>query len=625
MRLGISTYYSLVKPRRKLPIVTIFLFVIAVSFNFIHPETTPAEKVKDIYVAALTTLQKEVKKTKAACEKRKAVKEIQQSFYQCRLAYKKISFLIEFFNPYETRFLNGPALPRSEDDNPQVIIEPQGFQALEEILFQPWKKGSYEPAIHQLNNISGMIRRLQEEPDFQYKFNDQSIFGALRTVLIRIATMDISGFDSPVAANSLPEAAATLEGINNCLHQYKPLLEKSNTLLFKKITEQVFSTKHYLQINNSFIKFDRLIFLKNYINPLFASLTAIRDESGIGFSTGLMPVRQQAISLIDTGFFNSDFFSPNERYRVTKERIELGRKLFFDPLLSGNKKRSCATCHIPEKAFTDGLPTAMSIDENIFLSRNTPTLLNTTFQTKQFFDSRTSTLENQLSDVVHNSKEMRGSLQNNIPELKKDARYMSLFLLAYKEEKEPISQYNIANAIATYIRSLVFMNSRFDQYMRGDETTMNTAERNGFNLFTGKAKCATCHYFPLFNGLVPPAFNETESEVVGVPETKNKNPAVLDDDLGKFLFTNSVIHKYSFKTPTLRNIELTAPYMHNGVFTTLEEVMEFYNNGGGKGLKIAPPNQTLPFDNLNLSKKEITDIIAFMKTLTDTSRISNKM
>lgn len=617
MRLSNSTFHSFVKTRRKLPLITIFLLGTALSSSSIFPEKKPAEKVKDIYVSALNTIQTEVKKLKAACENKKPVKEIQQSFYHCRLIYKKISFLIEFFNPYETRFLNGPALPRSEDDNPQVIIEPQGFQALEEILFQPWKKDNYNSAIQQLVNISNMIQRLQEEPDFQYKFNDQSIFAAFRTVLIRIATMDISGFDSPIAANSLPEAAATLEGINHCLHQYKPLLEKSNNILFKKITEQILLAKQYLQTNNSFIKFDRLIFLKNYLNPLFASLTAIRDRSGIGFSAGLMPVRQQAISLLDTGFFNSDFFSPNERYRITKERIELGRKLFFDPLLSGNKKRSCGTCHIPEKAFTDGLPTAMSIDENSFLSRNTPTLLNTTFQTKQFFDSRTSTLENQLSDVVHNSKEMKGSLQNNIPELKKDAQYISLFLLAYKEEKEPVSQYNIANAIGTYIRSLVFMNSRFDRYIRGEETTMNASEQNGFNLFAGKAKCATCHYFPLFNGLVPPAFNETESEVIGVPETKNKNPAVLDDDLGKFLFTNSVIHKHSFKTPTLRNIEITAPYMHNGVFTTLEEVMDFYNNGGGKGLKIAPNNQTLPFDKLNLSKKEITDIIAFMKTLTD--------
>ncbi|MEO7393551.1 MAG: cytochrome c peroxidase, partial [Chitinophagaceae bacterium] len=411
---------------------------------------------------------------------------------------------------------------------------------------------------------------------------------------------------------------------NNCISQYQSLLEKTNEILYSTIIQQIQLARNYLLTNNSFNKFDRLVFIKKYIIPLFASLTNIRDKSGIGYSTGLMPVKPQSENIFDTGFFNIDFFSPNERYRLTTDRIVLGRQLFFDPILSGNKKRSCATCHLPEKAFTDGLPTALSIDGNSYLSRNTPTLLNSSLQTKQFFDSRTSTLENQLSDVVHNSKEMKGSLQNIIPELKKSSGYISQFLIAYKNEIEPISQYNIANAIASYIRSLVALNAPFDKYMQGDESKMNMAEKNGFNLFTGKAKCATCHFIPLFNGLVPPVFGETESEVIGVPKTKKKNPALLDDDLGKNIFTQSAIHKHSFKTPTLRNIELTAPYMHNGIFNTLEEVMSFYNNGGGAGLKIAPDNQTLPANKLKLTKKEIADIIAFMKTLTDTAHIKAK-
>jgi len=166
------------------------------------------------------------------------------------------------------------------------------------------------------------------------------------------------------------------------------------------------------------------------------------------------------------------------------------------------------------------------------------------------------------------------------------------------------------------------MNSRFDQYMRGDTLKLTRREKNGFNLFMGKAKCATCHHLPLFNGLLPPDFSETESEVLGVPQSNDRHNAKLDPDEGRFLFTNSSIHKYSFKTPTLRNIGLTAPYMHNGVYTTLEEVMEFYNKGGGRGLGIAPSSQTLPFDKLNLSKKEIFNIISFMLSLTDTTYLA---
>jgi cytochrome c peroxidase len=134
----------------------------------------------------------------------------------------------------------------------------------------------------------------------------------------------------------------------------------------------------------------------------------------------------------------------------------------------------------------------------------------------------------------------------------------------------------------------------------------------------GKAKCGTCHFMPLFNGLVPPNFNETDSEVLGVPASLKK-PYQLDIDSGKYYFTKSAVHLHAFKIPTLRNIVLTAPYMHNGVYKSLEEVIDFYNNGGGKGLNIAPSNQTLPFEKLSLTKKEKKEIISFLHTLTDTT------
>jgi cytochrome c peroxidase len=211
---------------------------------------------------------------------------------------------------------------------------------------------------------------------------------------------------------------------------------------------------------------------------------------------------------------------------------------------------------------------------------------------------------------------MKGSLRESVAELKKQSGYVEYFRDAYSDEKEPINAFNIANAISSYIRSLTSFDSRFDQYMLGDKSKLSASEKKGFNLFTGKAKCATCHFVPLFNGLVPPEFSETETEVLGVPQSKDKTNAILDADLGKYDISRSLIHKHSFKTSTVRNIELTGPYMHNGVFDSLEEVMDFYNEGGGEGLKIAPENQTLPKEKLNLTKKEMIDIIAFMKSLT---------
>jgi len=192
-----------------------------------------------------------------------------------------------------------------------------------------------------------------------------------------------------------------------------------------------------------------------------------------------------------------------------------------------------------------------------------------------------------------------------------------MFQKAYPDLQEVKSEH-IQNALASYIRSLTFLDSRFDKYMRGDKTQLNTQEINGLNLFMGKAKCGTCHFMPLFNGTIPPNFTKTESEVIGVPS--DKSGKTIDSDIGKYAQVKVEKMKYAFKTTTVRNIALTAPYMHNGVYETLDEVVDFYNKGGGKGLGIDLPHQTLPFDKLSLNKQEQKDLVAFMKTLTDIGR-----
>jgi cytochrome c peroxidase len=142
---------------------------------------------------------------------------------------------------------------------------------------------------------------------------------------------------------------------------------------------------------------------------------------------------------------------------------------------------------------------------------------------------------------------------------------------------------------------------------------MNPNEVNGFNLFMGKAKCATCHYMPLFNGTFPPRYMKIESEVIGVPQSIAKN--VVDTDMGRYDIIKTPAFKHAFKTTTVRNASRTAPYMHNGVFTMLEQVIDFYDKAGGAGLGMNLDNQTLPTDKLNLTTKEKKDIIAFIGAL----------
>jgi cytochrome c peroxidase len=598
-----------------LPITLVILLLMSASLLPVSNN----EKVDQYYLQQLQVLKQKLETLQQSCKKNSSIQILQQQFKEARLAYKKLAVLAEYFNVYETKYLNGPALKRVEEDNPTVIVEPQGFQVVEEKLFSQWSNAKYKMVSDDLEQMLVTVDKLKNEPDRIYKFRNERVFDALRSSVLRIITMGISGFDSPIAQHSLTEAAASIDGIQAIINLYCSELEKKQAGLYQSLSQKLTEAKKNLLANKNFNSFDRLQFITQYANPLSATIVKTRLQMGFVMPEERRPVNPDALTIFEKNAFDIRFFSPADRYQMTAERIELGRQLFYDPILSGTKNRSCANCHQPAKAFTDGLATAISIDNKTSLTRNTPTLWNAALQTRQFFDSRTTTLEDQMSAVVHNPAEMQGSLEESIPLLQQHPAYKKLFQQAYPEHKEPIIQYNVGNAIASYIRSLVALNSRFDKYMRGDKTKMNVVEKNGFNLFMGKAKCGTCHYMPLFNGLVPTEFVETESEVLGVPNTNDKKKPILDTDNGKFDFTTATVHRFAFKTPTLRNIAVTAPYMHNGAFRTLEEVMDFYNNGGGAGLNIAPETQTLPPDKLNLTTKEIKEIIVFMKTITDTT------
>jgi cytochrome c peroxidase len=248
------------------------------------------------------------------------------------------------------------------------------------------------------------------------------------------------------------------------------------------------------------------------------------------------------------------------------------------------------------------------------LGRNVPTLLNAALQSNYFYDMRALTLEDQVRDVINNRQEMDGSMDAIVKYVSADKAYRPLFEKAFPEKAgKVISSDEVANAVASYVRSLVKLNSRFDEYMRGNEDALSKQELNGFNLFMGKAKCATCHFIPLFNGITPPKYTESETEVLGVPVSVTDS--TLDPDPGYYDVIGIDSYKHAFKIPTIRNINKTAPYMHNGVYRTLDQVMEFYNNGGGAGLGINLPNQTLSAQKLRLTEKEKEDIIAFMRSL----------
>lgn len=372
----------------------------------------------------------------------------------------------------------------------------------------------------------------------------------------------------------------------------------------------------YLNQHPDFNSFDRAAFITKYANNISMSIAQLeRNLPGPKIKYNRM-LNQDINSIFDVDAFNVNAFSPGAKYYMTDAKVLLGKKLFNDPALSGPKTRSCATCHQPELDYTDGLTTPTDIyDSTKHLSRNTPTLLNAALQSNYFYDMRALTLEDQVRTVMSNKEEMDGSIDSAVTYVSQDTTYQKLFAKAFPtgQWEKQIDGDKVANALASYVRSLVKLNSRFDEYMQGDQDALTSREVKGFNLFMGKAKCGTCHFAPLFNGITPPKYVQSETEVIGVP--KSLTDSTLDPDLGYYAIIGVASYKHAFKIPTVRNISKTAPYMHNGVYTTLEDMMEFYNNAGAVGLGINLPNQTLPADTLGLTKEEQNDIIAFMKSL----------
>ncbi|MEL7530162.1 MAG: cytochrome c peroxidase, partial [Bacteroidota bacterium] len=321
-------------------------------------------------------------------------------------------------------------------------------------------------------------------------------------------------------------------------------------------------------------------------------------------------------------FLNSFYFTYQSRPLETEAQKQLGKFLFYEPAMSADAKMSCASCHQPNRAFTDGLARSLDNSGEAFVARNAPTLLNSVYAQRHFYDLRADKLENQLRDVFHNEREFQSDFVELIGRLQESSEYMALFRAAYPglNDKQLLSRHTIVSAMTAYVRTLKSFNSPFDQYIRKESQELDPEAIAGFNLFMGKANCGTCHFPPTFSGLVPPGYHENETEVLGVPA--DKAATKLDEDEGRILnkrFHEQADHyRYSFKTMGVRNVALTAPYMHNGVFETLEEVLDFYNRGGGAGMGLEVPHQTLGADPLGLTDEEQTAIIRFMESLTDT-------
>jgi cytochrome c peroxidase len=319
------------------------------------------------------------------------------------------------------------------------------------------------------------------------------------------------------------------------------------------------------------------------LRHLYQMYDSLYNQGVGGLKTALPPAR--------------DGFSP--------QTIDLGRYLFFDPLLSANHTLSCASCHHPDLGFSDGRAQSIGVTDKP-VKRSAPSLWNVAFLKSLFWDARANSLEQQIQGPLYDPHEMGNTPQQLLSDLNANANYVELFKQAFGDNNQAISLSQVYTAITAFESSLISLNSRYDQYAHGYHQALTPQEIEGLNIFRSfVARCAECH--------TPPLFTNQQVAVIGTPPA----PGQMLDPGAEFTFNNPEL-RGGFKVPSLRNIAKTAPYMHAGQFATLRETVEFYTKG--RGHAVPKGEQLLLHWHIwepQLTDHEIDRLVDFLNTLTD--------
>ena len=539
----------------------------------------------------------------------------QKSYLAARQHFKQIEFLMAYLDPqlYEKVINESPLLKPEPHVANRSVHQPQGFQMIDEVLF-------LAPNHQQLQRLlEHLVRKLKSfQLHFQQvKLYDAIVIHAIKEQMIRSLTLGVTGYDTPGSSAAIADLKAVNNGILYTLRFYQDQFPekylKPIVGALEKVAYQDFDT------------FDRYAYLVNCVNPVLENIERLRRALGIEskeeLNTQVLPTESSFTNLFQQDFLQGAYYANIPKNEVTRERIALGKRLFKDTKLSSSNTTSCNTCHQKENAFSDGHIRSINGAGTDTISRNSPSLNYSIFATAYFYDLRAKDLNSQFDHVIHDHKEFNSNYLTIIKQLKEDTSYNIAFERNYKHYGQAISTASINHALKCYLISIPSYDSPFDQYVQQKMKNIPVDIRLGFNLFMGKAQCGTCHFPPTFSGLLPPFYKDSESEVLGVLKDENFDNPVLDKDEGRqasgVAKDDYHFFRNSFKTPTVRNAAVSAPYMHNGSIQSLEKLIEFYDLGGGEGMGLDLDHQTLPEDALELSEAEKNALIAFVKSLSD--------
>lgn len=546
-----------------------------------------------------------------------------QLLYQGRHDLKGMDFWLRYLNPVQYKWMNGPLPVEWETEVFEKFEKPYkrvgaGLTLAELYLEEP--KFSAD-SLHRLIALSyealnsymaDSITQVLNSPDHFYYCN--------RLFLLNLATLYTSGFECPNPDRVIPE-------LEHMLREVKTIYIAFNSSFPLEALPQGYLKTYEAamafveQAPKAHSEFDHFGFIRDFVNPLFSMNQSLIKEYGMKSKSYMdYTLNAGAKSIFSKQLYRGQY-AKGIFARVTKaeelaELERLGKLLFYDPLLSGNDLRSCASCHSPAGYFCDTMrPTALHFNQQDVLPRNSPSLLNASFNHLLMADGKHLGLQEQGKAVVQNPDEMNGAEKEVMKKILSCKDYKTGFsrLIKYTPQEKEIGFSHVVSAITYYYDKFSKYYSPFDAAMNREQEAEASVKR-GFNVFMSKAQCGTCHFAPHFNGVKPPYVN-SEFEVLGVPA--DSLYTTLSKDLGRYGVHQAPETFRAFRTGTLRNCAKTKPYMHNGVFWRLEQVIDFYDGGGGAGHGLKVENQTLSGDSLHLTALEKSDLLSFLKSLTE--------
>lgn len=601
------------------------LGILVLIFSFNNSES---DNYKKHYLAKINTfIQAQNKLGNTISNSTKITKAeielIRKEIAQTRLQLKAVDFWLRYLEPLAYKKINSPLPVEWETEVFEKHEKPYkrigaGLTLAE--LYLDEEQIVKDTLLHLITESQKATNAfLQDSITNKMKSHDH-FYLCNRLFLLNLASIYTTGFECPDTVNVIPELRFMLTQTKDLYAVYNQSFP-ANPLSANYLKLFDATIQFVNKSSNNYSHFNHFEFIRDYVNPLFILNQQFIINYSVFSSSNLdYALNKTANSIFDKNLFNGQntkgiFLRVNDETSLQLIH-DLGKKLFFDPILSVNNERSCASCHKPNEYFTDtAVATSLQLNNKDVLSRNTPSLINVQFNHLSMLDGKFYTLQHQGKAVITNPIEMGSDEIEvvkkvlNVPEYKKGFKK----LLKYTPQEKEVTLEHLVSAISFFYGKFSNGYAPLDDAMnkKGD---VSQEVIKGFNLFMSKAQCATCHFVPQFNGVKPP-FIGSEFEVLGTPQDAHYK--ALSPDKGRYEINPAPETMNAFRTGSLRNIEYTKPYMHNGVFKTLDEVVEFYNGGGGAGRGLKVDNQTLSGDSLKLNVNEKQHLIQFMKALSE--------